>query len=201
MVVPADEDFVLYLLRVRGFITPDGLMASLGWVPTEILEGLVRKGLVDHMEGYGMYTLSGEGTEEQTRRMEVLRDAALAQALAPAYEDFLALNTEFKELCNTWQLKHGVPNDHKDEAYDKAQTEALKSINERIQPVLSKLAQPLPRLGRYQDRLQCAAQRVLAGEIKQFTGVMCESFHDIWMELHEDLMLTQGIDRAEEGSF
>jgi len=34
-----------------------------------------------------------------------------------------------------------------------------------------------------------------------FTGVMCGSFHDIWMELHEDLMLLQGIDRAEEGSF
>jgi hypothetical protein len=34
-----------------------------------------------------------------------------------------------------------------------------------------------------------------------FTGVMCGSFHDIWMELHEDLILTQGIDRATEGSF
>jgi len=201
MVVPADEDFVLYLLRVRGFITPDGLMASLGWIPTEILASLERKGLVDHMEGHDMYTLSVEGTEEQTRRMEALRDATLAQALAPAYGDFLALNTEFKELCNTWQLKHGVPNDHKDEAYDKERTEALKSINERIQPVLARLAQPLPRLARYQDRLQSAANRVLAGEIKQFTGVMCESFHDIWMELHEDLMLMQGIDRAEEGSF
>ena len=26
------------------------------------------------------------------------------------------------------------------------------------------------------------------------------SYHDVWMELHEDLILTQGIDRAEEGS-
>ena len=29
-----------------------------------------------------------------------------------------------------------------------------------------------------------------------FTGVMCGSYHDAWMELHEDLILTQGIDRA-----
>jgi hypothetical protein len=31
--------------------------------------------------------------------------------------------------------------------------------------------------------------------------VMCESFHDIWMELHEDLIVLQRIDRVEEGSF
>ena len=30
---------------------------------------------------------------------------------------------------------------------------------------------------------------------------MCESFHDIWMELHEDLILLQGIDRTIEGSY
>ena len=29
---------------------------------------------------------------------------------------------------------------------------------------------------------------------------MCGSDHDVWMELHEDLILTQGIGRAEEGS-
>jgi hypothetical protein len=30
---------------------------------------------------------------------------------------------------------------------------------------------------------------------------MCGSFHDIWMELHEDLITLQGIDRHVEGSF
>ena len=30
-------------------------------------------------------------------------------------------------------------------------------------------------------------------------GVMCGSYHDVWMELHEDLILTQGIDRARGG--
>ena len=39
------------------------------------------------------------------------------------------------------------------------------------------------------------------GDTKRFTGVMCESFHDIWMELHEDLIVVQRIDRAVEGSF
>ena len=30
---------------------------------------------------------------------------------------------------------------------------------------------------------------------------MCSSFHDVWMELHEDLIVLQRIDRVEEGSF
>ena len=41
----------------------------------------------------------------------------------------------------------------------------------------------------------------MAGDHQLFTGVMCGSYHDVWMELHEDLILTLGIDRAEEGSF
>ena len=36
---------------------------------------------------------------------------------------------------------------------------------------------------------------------RRLTGVMCGSYHDVWMELHEDLILTQGIDRVSEGSF
>ncbi len=195
------EDFVLYVLRVRGFITPDGLMESLGIIPTEILDNLVAKGLVNHMEPRNMYTLTPEGSEEQQRRLASSADPALAEALSPAYERFLELNTEFKALCGSWQMKDGCPNDHSDAAYDQLQIDALASLAERVHPVIVQLATPLPRMTRYNGRLQEAARRVAAGETKMFTGVMCGSFHDIWMELHEDLMLLQGIDRAEEGSF
>ena len=50
-------------------------------------------------------------------------------------------------------------------------------------------------------RLEQTCRRVVAGETNMFTGVMCGSYHDVWMELHEDLILTQRIDRAKEGSF
>ena len=201
MILPADEDIVLYIMRVRGYITPDGLMESLGTVPAEIMADLVNKGWADLMEARNLYTFTAEGSAEQQRRFEASADPSLAQALAPAYKLFLDLNTEFKDLCNNWQLKNGGLNDHSDAAYDQIQIDALKSINERTQPVLDSLAEALPRLARYKSRLQHATRRVLAGETKMFTGVMCGSFHDIWMELHEDLMLMQGIDRAEEGSF
>jgi len=31
--------------------------------------------------------------------------------------------------------------------------------------------------------------------------VRCESFHDVWMELHEVLIVLQRINRVAEGSF
>ncbi len=201
IILDADEDFVLYLLRIRGFITADGLMESLGKVPSEIMANLLSKGLVSHMESRNMYTLTPEGSEEQQRRLDLTADPDLAHALSPAYQPFFKLNSEFKELCSTWQLKDGVPNDHSDAAYDKYQLDSLASIADRILPVLSQLSEVLPRLARYKSRLKEAAKLAIAGETRMFTGVMCGSFHDIWMELHEDLMLLQGISREEEGSF
>ena len=53
----------------------------------------------------------------------------------------------------------------------------------------------------YPQVIQAMSECVARGEINQFTGVMCESFHDIWMELHEDLIVLQRVDRVAEGSF
>ncbi|BBO85970.1 hypothetical protein DSCO28_65360 [Desulfosarcina ovata subsp. sediminis] len=198
-----DEDLVLYVIRIRGFTPPEGIQESLGMFPTDIIANLVGQGWVDHMDmgDREMYTLTPEGQKEQRRRFDSAADPAIAQALSTTYQPFLKINTEFKELCNCWQLKDGAVNDHCDIAYDQQQLDALASLADRAQPVLVQLAEALPRLARYNSRLQEAAQRAVAGETKMFTGVMCGSFHDIWMELHEDLILLQGINRAEEGSF
>ena len=59
----------------------------------------------------------------------------------------------------------------------------------------------LGRLSPYVPRLESTCAAVVSGQTNMFTGVMCGSFHDVWMELHEDLILSQGIDRAAEGSF
>ncbi len=52
-----------------------------------------------------------------------------------------------------------------------------------------------------QPRLTGSRKALEAGDQRMFTGVMCGSYHDVWMELHEDLILSQGIDRVAEGSF
>ena len=57
------------------------------------------------------------------------------------------------------------------------------------------MASCVTRIGRYGPRLDRAAESVAGGDTRRFTGVMCESFHDVWMELHEDLIVLQGIER------
>jgi len=59
----------------------------------------------------------------------------------------------------------------------------------------------MERYSPYGERLGDALGKVQSGDHHLFTGVMCNSYHDVWMELHEDLILTLGIDRAKEGSF
>ena len=53
----------------------------------------------------------------------------------------------------------------------------------------------------YVVRLDGVLGRLRAGDAQMFTGVMCGSYHDVWMELHEDLIITQRIDRSAEVSF
>ena len=107
----------------------------------------------------------------------------------------------FKQLCTDWQMRDGEPNDHTDLDYDRGCTDRLVELMSDSDRVIADLAGYLPRMSRYSSRLHDAAGCVGRGENNRFTGVMCESFHDIWMELHEDLIVMLRIDRVAEGSF
>ncbi len=196
-----DEAIVLHTLRVRGFVTPDGFTASLGTFPADILAQLVADGQVRHIEKRDMYGLLPAGKQRQEELLDHYADDQVRSGIEAHYEDFLVVNTDFKQLCTDWQMRDGEANDHSDAAYEQGCIDRLATLNEAAQPLIDQLADALPRMARYNTRLAAAANHVAAGETKQFTGVMCESFHDIWMELHEDLIVLQRVNRVEEGSF
>jgi len=198
---PIDEAVVLHVLRIRGFATSDGLTASLGAFPADIVDELVGAGLVRYIEPRQMYGLLPDGKARHDELLESLADAPTRSLLAEPYERFLVLNDSFKALCTTWQMRGDQPNDHTDADYDRVCVEQLEQLSAEVQPPITDLAQAVPRLGRYGPRLSTASTNVANGDQKQFTGVMCESFHDVWMELHEDLVVLQRIDRTAEGSF
>ncbi len=199
--IEIDEAVVLHTLRVRGFVTADGFVATLGEHPSTILGGLVDAGLVRHVEARDMYGLLPIGKDRHAELLDSIAPRDIAAALHPGYERFLGLNDRFKQLCTDWQVRDGQPNDHADDAYDRRCTDNLAALASDAGPVIAEMAAVMPRLARYGDRLGTAAACVAAGESKRFTGVMCESFHDIWMEFHEDLIVVQRIDRVAEGSF
>ncbi|NND73882.1 MAG: MarR family transcriptional regulator [Ilumatobacter sp.] len=195
---------VLHAVRIKGFATAATLADITALDEAEVqqhLDACAQDGYVQFREARGLWQLTPDGRAAHATDLAVDVAGLDAATLAAPYARFLALNTEFKTLCGDWQLRNGEPNDHADSGYDAAVIDRLGDLHDRAHPIASDIATTIDRFGPYPDRLAAALGRVRHGESNMFTGVMCGSYHDVWMELHEDLILTQGIDRTAEGSF
>ena len=192
----------LHALRIKGMADAEAVAALAGTDGNTIrahLDALVEQGAATYMEPRGMWLLGADGREAHGPALE----AAVAglDLDAMPYDEFMALNAGFKQLCTDWQMRDGEPNDHADADYDAGIIARLSGLDDEAGPVVEAIGAVVPWMAGYRSRLSAARQRVESGDPKALTGVMCDSYHDIWMELHEDLILTQGIDRAAEGSF
>ena len=63
---------------------------------------------------------------------------------------------------------------------------------------LGQLAAGLNRLSSYVNRLNRAAEAVTNGDTDYLASPRIDSFHNVWFELHEDLILLAGRTREEE---
>ncbi|HET9078426.1 MAG TPA: putative PEP-binding protein [Acidimicrobiales bacterium] len=201
---PADAAFrVIHALRIKGFATTDLVAEMTGvdpeWV-TGQLDRLRNEELVKFHEARGFWQLTPAGKEHHSGLLPGCGPEAL-ERVRVGYDRFLELNVGFKELCISWQVRDGEPNDHSDADYDAGRVEALLVHHRASEPVLDDFAGGVERLGLYRPRLQDALGRVRDGDRDAFTGVMKRSYHDVWMELHEDLLALLAITRASEGSF
>lgn len=166
------------------------------------LVALSDSGHVQFREKRSLWQLTPDGREVHLDYLAADLDGLdPVSALADHYSVFIDLNGRFKELCGDWQLRDGAPNDHSDADYDSEVIDRLNSMHSEAEPVVTDMGGVIQRLSPYSSRLSVVLGRLMQGETNMFTGVMCGSYHDAWMELHEDLILTQGIDRTAEGSF
>lgn len=201
----APERFLTHhALRIKGFASSSSLSDSTGLEIGRVEENLSvlsESGLASFRETRSLWQITPEGRSAHRLALEEDNKAHRLGDLVAHYEDFLEVNGSFKSLCGSWQLREGEPNDHSDLGYDSAIVAQLVGIDGSARAILSAMTRVLPRLAPYAGRLEAACRAVSLGDHRLFTGVMCNSYHDIWMELHQDLILTQGIDRATEGSF
>jgi hypothetical protein len=191
-------------LRIKGCATSESLAEIVALAVERVeenLHALAHSGHAMFRTARSLWQITPEGREAHRRVLEETLEHESIRSLAAHYGAFLEINTRFKSLCGEWQIRGDQPNDHSDVEYDSAVVSRLVDLNERAQPIVASMSEVLARLATYGPRLNAACRGVAAGNRQLFTGVMCGSFHDIWMELHEDLILTQGIDRAAEGSF
>jgi len=178
---------LLHDLRLRGFRPAKGGPAE---------EELLAAGLVlvrgpnlalapPGREAHAAWARLTPGTEEE----------ALAKA---TYERFLVFNVEFLRICTDWQLKPGnQPNDHSDAAYDFKILERLDRLDERAAPLVEALAKSVPRFAEYRGRLTDALDKI-SEDRAWLASPRCDSYHTVWMQLHEDLLSAVGVNRADE---
>ena len=186
-------DLVLHTLRCIGFADLGRVAAASGLDEPAVESALIDlavDGLVTRTAGeFRGWGLTEAGKAEDARRTARELDAAGARAVVlQAYRRFLVLNPELLDLCSAWHLRaeRGIPAERV--------VAAFGDLDGRAEPVCAGLAGALPRFGRYRERLGRALGRARAGEWDQLTDTL-DSYHNVWFQLHEDLLVTLGIPR------
>jgi hypothetical protein len=187
---------VLQSVRLKGRVSRDDLAATLGSEDVgDTVGGLVEAGLL--ADGPTL-RISPEGRARLEELLTSERQQIDAAAILAAHGEFRSVNLEFKALVTDWQLRGGQPNPHDDADYDAAVLARLDEVHHRVTPIVDAAAAELPRLGRYAAKLQTALDRVRAGQTMWLSRPLIDSYHTVWFELHEELILAAGLTRDTE---
>lgn len=164
---------------------------------TQLLDAAVAEEFAQFREGRrGGYRLSDRGRDRHRALLgSDTEPAGVRDALEAAYAGFLPLNDRLKSVCADWQLRGGQPNDHSDPVYDAQVIDSLAGLNEEIGTVLDGAAGRCERLVVYARRFDAALARVQGGDTAAFARPLAHSYHDAWMELHQDFLLSLGRER------
>lgn len=189
---------VLQTVRLKGRIHEADLAATLEEDPAAIAEtvkNLITSGLL--VAGKAL-KINADGRGRLAELLAAERHGIDAAAVTAAYGEFRTINAEFKALVSDWQLKDGQPNTHEDTGYDAAVLARLDSVHERVVPILVAVSAEVPRLHTYAGKLRRALARVHGGDVAWLTRPIIDSYHTVWFELHEELILAAGLTREAE---
>lgn len=202
----ADEitiDDVIRVMVVKGYAGPDGIATALGCPGDDAaatLDRLVADGIAE--AGAGSFRLTADG--KAIGREKIAEDTAAwgVENAVAALEAFLTLDHRMKDTVTAWQMREvdGVQtfNDHTDAAYDAGVLERLAALHVDAAAWLAPLVVGLPRLAAYGARLGLAAAQAAAGDGRFVASPRVDSYHGVWFELHEDLILLAGRNRTDE---
>ena len=189
---------VLQAVRLKGRVSLADLSATLGEGTDDVagtVERLTKSGLL--IDGKAL-RVSPDGRVRLDELLVAERKQIDTAALAAAYAEFRSVNTEFKALVTDWQLKDGRPNTHDDTAYDAAVLARHDDVHQRVTPIVTAAAAQLPRLSRYSAKLQAALDNVRGGDTAWLSRPLIDSYHTVWFELHEELIVAAGLTRESE---
>jgi DNA-binding Lrp family transcriptional regulator len=194
----------LMALRVQGLSSTERLAIAVGVPEPQAAERgaeLEAAGLAvrrtGRLEGLAL-TPDGHDALEKALAREGLRGD---ERVHEAYERFCELNERLLRICSDWQVRRQgtteVANDHSDPAYDQAVLDRLFELHDQAMACVRRLGKRASRFAPYAQRLASCVERIEAGDLQAVTAALAESYHTVWFELHQDLLLTLGLKREE----
>ncbi|TDV53943.1 hypothetical protein [Actinophytocola oryzae] len=195
--MPVDiADPTLHVLRIRGRATPESLAAALDCPlerVTAALHDLAARGLAEDSGKPRLgWKITAAGRLSADGRMTGVSPQALT-LVADHYETFRKLDDELKQLCADWQARaEGQgPSDFVDR---------LSPIDQRVQRILAEITPVAPHFAEYGARFARAHGQFASGSDSYLTGVLVDSYHNVWFECHECFFVTLGRSRQAEES-
>jgi hypothetical protein len=198
---------VMHALRVCGFADTARLVDHSSLTTDQIdaaLHECEREGFVRFRDGRVRgWLLTDAGKQRHAEQVagDLIHHES-KRLVESGYQDFLELNRDLKEVCTAWQLRTqpdgtATVNDHGDKHYDADVIGRLATHHHRCDSMFDQLGLGLARLDTYRHRLGDALERLSAGDVAAFAKPMSASYHCVWMELHQDLLITLARDRDE----
>ncbi|MBI1350358.1 MAG: hypothetical protein GC156_04490 [Actinomycetales bacterium] len=139
------------------------------------------------------------GTAYVAELLRLPDDAPERERIMATFHRFLPINRQLRDLCTAWQLRpDGSVNDHSDESYDADIRDRLDDIDDAVGPIIKRFAEDLPGIAVYRPRLTEALEKLDDGDDAWLASPLCDSYHTVWMHLHQELLLTIGMTRQED---
>ncbi len=201
---------LIHVMLIKGFVTPADLAPILFSTPESVsahLDELVAAGLAELIGGSalaGMFQLSADGKAVGSEGIVADREKWGAENAVKALDDLLPFDLRMKAIMTDWQMREvdgqQVLNDHTDEAHDAAVLADFASLHTDSVTWLGSLTAGPARIAAYVARLDRAAAKVADGDTSYLASPRIDSFHNVWFELHEDLIQLAGRTREEEAA-
>lgn len=180
----AERD-VLHVLAMEGIADTETVVTETDHeesIVAETLADLEAEGLVEE-EGFWYVTDDGEYRLNELCRNRF--DEAQRDQLSEKLDQFETLDVRLKELASDWQ-----------ESHDEALVDELTELHAEAEALFDDLNSDVVDAYRpYLVDLAAARDELADGEEVYFTGTEVDSYHEIWFDLHDDLLRTLGAGR------
>ncbi len=189
------ELVVALTLRLKGFAQQDQVVTATG-LPEDVVLGQLEQSRIDCHVGYrdgriGGWHLTPPGRQHLLALLAAEREAIVDGAgLDAAYDAFVPVNAEFKGFCTAWQQEDPAIRDLA------AYAARLGDIDDRLTAVLADASRTLARFTQYSARFEGARALFVGGDLDALAKPLSGSYHDVWMELHQDLLATLARERS-----